>query len=75
MFTLYSTCTPTPDVKPDNEEDNDCDGLIDEELKNGKDDDGDGKTDEDVTAVADYDCKGRPIIEHTWETNRYVSYI
>ena len=31
--------------------DNDCDGKIDEEKKNGKDDDNDGKIDEDLDVV------------------------
>ena len=31
--------------------DNDCDGAIDEERRNGKDDDGDGKVDEDFALV------------------------
>ena len=31
--------------------DNDCDGKIDEEIKNGKDDDNDGLIDEDLQQV------------------------
>ncbi|XP_052083796.1 uncharacterized protein LOC127721164 [Mytilus californianus] len=33
--------------------DNDCDGLIDEELKDGKDNDGDGKLDEDLATYVE----------------------
>ena len=32
--------------------DNDCDGKIDEEIKDGKDNDGDGKVDEDLDLVS-----------------------
>lgn len=32
----------TSDPSPNDGEDNDCDGMIDEELPNGVDDDGDG---------------------------------
>ena len=31
--------------------DNDCDGQVDEEDKNGQDDDGDGDSDEDMKLV------------------------
>ena len=31
--------------------DNDCDGRIDEEVRDGKDNDGDGKIDEDLELV------------------------
>ena len=32
--------------------DNDCDGKIDEEVRDGKDDDKDGETDEDLELVS-----------------------
>lgn len=50
-------CTPTPTV-PGDGLDNDCDGRIDEELRNGIDDDGDGLIDEDlaVQLCDDADC-------------------
>ena len=44
---LDDTCKPTNTVGGDNI-DNDCDGLTDEELKNGVDDDSDGRVDEDL---------------------------
>ena len=44
---LDDTCKPTNTVGGDNI-DNDCDGLTDEELKNGVDDDSDGVVDEDL---------------------------
>ncbi|KAL8604617.1 hypothetical protein ACOMHN_013397 [Nucella lapillus] len=48
--------------------DNDCDGLIDEELPNGKDDDGDGKTDEDTSPQ--FHCKTYRRA-YFWEPERY----
>ncbi|XP_076080110.1 IgGFc-binding protein-like [Mytilus galloprovincialis] len=44
---INSNCTPTITV-PGDIIDNDCDGLIDEELKDGNDNDGDGEIDEDL---------------------------
>ena len=43
-------CEKTATVAGD-EVDNDCDGRIDEEIRNKKDDDGDGKVDEDLALV------------------------
>ena len=39
------------DTTPGDSIDNDCDGKIDEEIKDGKDNDGDGKIDEDLDLV------------------------
>ena len=47
LQSLDDTCKPTNTVGGDNI-DNDCDGLTDEELKNGVDDDSDGRVDEDL---------------------------
>ena len=44
-------CKLTP-VVPGDSIDNDCDGKIDEEVKDGKDNDGDGKVDEDLELVS-----------------------
>ena len=38
-------------AKPGDGLDNDCDGIIDEEVKDDKDDDNDGETDEDIKLV------------------------
>ena len=38
-------------VEPGDELDNDCDGKIDEEVRDGKDNDGDGEIDEDLELV------------------------
>ena len=38
-------------VLPGDEVDNDCDGDIDEELRDGKDNDQDGRIDEDISLV------------------------
>ena len=47
---LGDACIPSATV-PGDGLDNDCDGLIDEELLNGIDDDGDGLIDEDLAAA------------------------
>ena len=39
-------------MKPGDGKDNDCDGIIDEELIDGKDNDNDGYKDEDVALVS-----------------------
>ena len=43
-------CQVTEQV-PGDSLDNDCDGRIDEEVRDGKDNDGDGKIDEDLELV------------------------
>lgn len=43
-------CSPSPDDRPPDNVDNDCDGRVDEELYNAEDDDGDGRIDEDLAA-------------------------
>ena len=43
-------CKETEQV-PGDSLDNDCDGKIDEEVRDGKDNDGDGKIDEDLDLV------------------------
>ena len=48
-----SQCEVT-DTLPGDSIDNDCDGKIDEEMKDGKDNDGDGKVDEDLDLVRIY---------------------
>ena len=45
-----SQCEPSLPIAGD-VIDNDCDGLIDEEKKDGIDNDGDGKVDEDLSLV------------------------
>ena len=47
--------------KPGDEIDNDCDGLIDEEIRDGKDNDGDGEIDEDLALVRFWILKRRVI--------------
>ncbi|KAI8495123.1 hypothetical protein Bbelb_271090 [Branchiostoma belcheri] len=49
---IGGACTPTPTVANDRV-DNDCDGRVDEELRNGIDDDGDGLVDEDIASGGD----------------------
>lgn len=44
----YKCVVHNETVRPGDSIDNDCDGLIDEELWNGEDDDGDLRTDEDL---------------------------
>ncbi|XP_078686402.1 IgGFc-binding protein-like isoform X2 [Branchiostoma floridae x Branchiostoma belcheri] len=46
---IGGACTPTQTVANDRV-DNDCDGRVDEELRNGIDDDGDGLIDEDIAS-------------------------
>ncbi|KAK7087919.1 uncharacterized protein [Littorina saxatilis] len=72
LFPLYQThnCNVTNGHTPD-EVDNDCDGLVDEEVLNELDDDGDGNTDEDVTKSIRYDCAKRIPAKFTWEPARY----
>ena len=40
------------ELEPGDEIDNDCDGKIDEEVRDGKDNDGDGEIDEDLELVS-----------------------
>ncbi|KAK6959274.1 platelet endothelial aggregation receptor 1-like isoform X2 [Biomphalaria glabrata] len=54
----YSPCGYFVHVDDDGK-DNDCDNLVDEELRNGVDDDGDGLIDEDTYKVSDCDKAGR----------------
>ena len=42
-------------VVPGDGIDNDCDGQIDEEVRDGKDNDGDGNADEDLELVSHYE--------------------
>ena len=49
-FFIVLQCAATKTV-PGDRVDNDCDGVIDEEIKNNLDDDGDGLIDEDLTLV------------------------
>ena len=49
MVNLWDECNATTPAIGDDGLDNDCDGRVDEELKNGVDDDGDGDVDEDVS--------------------------
>ncbi|XP_078693769.1 IgGFc-binding protein-like [Branchiostoma floridae x Branchiostoma belcheri] len=60
---IGGACTPTPTVANDRV-DNDCDGRVDEELRNGIDDDGDGLIDEDIASGGDgTDVGRRPIFQ------------
>ena len=47
---LIFQCTLS-ETKPGDAIDNDCDGNIDEEIRDGKDNDGDGEIDEDLALV------------------------
>ena len=38
-------------MRPGDQMDNDCDGRVDEEIRDRKDNDGDGKIDEDLQLV------------------------
>ncbi|XP_019630341.1 PREDICTED: IgGFc-binding protein-like [Branchiostoma belcheri] len=58
---IGGACTPTQTVANDRV-DNDCDGRVDEELRNGIDDDGDGLIDEDI-ASGGTDVGRRPIFK------------
>ena len=52
MARLYRACVPSVDsATPGDGIDNDCDGRIDEEIRDGKDNDGDGDIDEDLEFV------------------------
>uniref|UniRef100_A0A2C9L256 Uncharacterized protein n=1 Tax=Biomphalaria glabrata TaxID=6526 RepID=A0A2C9L256_BIOGL len=51
-------CSPSDDFNGDTR-DNDCDGIYDEEIKNGLDDDGDGLIDEDTYNVSGCSMFGR----------------
>ena len=58
---LYSACVPNISAQggKGDGEDNDCDGLIDEELVNMVDDDGDGRIDEDTASDCESDVSLR----------------
>ncbi|XP_059145922.1 uncharacterized protein LOC131933137 [Physella acuta] len=45
---INKKCVPNYEMQPGDLTDNDCDGLIDEEVVNGRDDDNDKRIDEDV---------------------------
>ena len=50
FFHLHIKCENT-ETSPGDDIDNDCDGQVDEEVKDGKDNDGDGRIDEDIDLV------------------------
>ena len=50
FFHLPIKCENTK-TSPGDDIDNDCDGQVDEEVKDGKDNDGDGRIDEDIDLV------------------------
>ena len=51
LLQCCSQCRQTK-TEPGDGKDNDCDGRVDEEIRNGKDDDDDGFIDEDIQTVA-----------------------
>nr|KAI8751916.1 hypothetical protein BgiMline_014634 [Biomphalaria glabrata] len=53
-------CIEIYSYRMDDKIDNDCDGLVDEEIKNGKDDDNDGAIDEDLSKTSSNGC------HHMW---------
>uniref|UniRef100_A0A2C9M1S8 EGF-like domain-containing protein n=1 Tax=Biomphalaria glabrata TaxID=6526 RepID=A0A2C9M1S8_BIOGL len=55
-----SKCIEIYSYRMDDKIDNDCDGLVDEEIKNGKDDDNDGAIDEDLSRTSSNGC------HHMW---------
>ncbi|KAI8786251.1 hypothetical protein BgiBS90_013609 [Biomphalaria glabrata] len=54
--TLPPSCNVTLNMTRGDTWDNDCDGLIDEEMKNDQDDDGDGFSDEDLSKETENGC-------------------
>lgn len=60
---LYSACVPNISAQGGQGDgiDNDCDGLIDEELENMKDDDGDDRIDEDTASDCENDAGLRTV--------------
>jgi hypothetical protein len=59
LDTIYESHQGEPGGKhyPDNGEDDDGDGLVNEDPKNGVDDDGDGKIDEDFAAIGNQEFR------------------
>ena len=56
LLVLFYQCVKSAPI-PGDGIDNDCDGKIDEEVRDGKDNDGDREVDEDLELVSCYSNK------------------